>query len=90
MTSIMKLLNRLHQINNLIQRQSTGSPKQLAERLGLSERQVHNYITELREIGLPIEYCRWRQTYFYRTPVHFEISIYVEEIPSKNEKLVYL
>jgi len=78
----MKLLQQLRQlerVDSLIRRKGTGSPEQLARRLDLSKRQVHRLINDLRAMGLPIRYCRERQSYLYASPVKWEFAMRVEQ-----------
>lgn len=72
--TIDKYVNRLRQVNQLIRQQRTGNAKQLAEKLGISERQVYHYIEDLKDQEVPISYCRFRQTYYYSEPVEIRIS----------------
>ena len=60
-----QIISRLKRLDALIAAKRTGTPKQLAEKLGLSERTVRNYITTLKELGAPIHYDRKRQSYCY-------------------------
>ena len=82
--TINKYVNRLRQVNQLIRQQRTGNPKQLAEKLGISERQVYNYIEDLRDQEVPISYCRFRQTYYYSEPVELRISFSLVNLSTKE------
>ena len=44
---------------------ATGSPDQLAQRLGLSRSTVYEIIECMRSMNAEIDYCKVRQTYFY-------------------------
>jgi len=56
---------RLERINHLIKTKATGNPRQLSNRLNISERSLYEYISVLKEMGAPIQYDRHRETYFY-------------------------
>ena len=58
-------LDRLRQINRLIALKTTGKPAELAKKLNISERALYNYIEELKQIGLPISWCKELQSYIY-------------------------
>jgi len=73
--TINKYVNRLKRIDQLIQQQRTGNAKALAQKLGMCERQVYNILEELRDFGIPVEYCRVRQTYYYTEPLQLHIDI---------------
>ena len=42
---------------------STGSPSELAYRLGISVRSTKRYVSEIRDDGYLIRYCPVRRTY---------------------------
>lgn len=53
-------------IDSLISRGNTGSPKQLGERLGLSERAAFKYLKFMKEeLDAPIEYSKSSCSYKY-------------------------
>ncbi|SFE81860.1 helix-turn-helix domain-containing protein [Thermoflexibacter ruber] len=58
----LKTLSYLHY---LIKHKSTGSPEQLAEKLGVCKRTAQNYIEYLKELGAPIKYCHFSISYCY-------------------------
>ncbi len=70
LTSQFFLLERL---NGLIRRKATGTPKALSERLNISERTLYRHIEELKILGLPIEYCKHSETYYYTHEVQLII-----------------
>lgn len=60
--NIAKIKNLIH----LIEKERTGTPKELAKRLELSERMVYNYVDVLRkDLNAPVVYNRTKQTYQY-------------------------
>jgi DNA-binding IclR family transcriptional regulator len=50
--------NKKVRILKLVHSKSTGTPSDLAEKLGISIRSVKRFIHELREAGYLIRYCR--------------------------------
>ena len=59
-------------IHELISLQSTGIPCKLAEKLGLSERSVYNYLSYMKKnMNAPIKYSPQKQTYYYYEEVKF-------------------
>lgn len=84
--TINKYVNRLRQINQLIRQQRTGSPKELATKLGISERQVYNSVDYLRDKEVPISYCRIRKTYYYSEPVDLRISLSLVNLSTQETK----
>ncbi len=81
----IKNLERLQQIHQLIVQEKTGTPKQLASRLQISERSVHLLLAYLKDLKAPLHYCRKNQTYYYTQP--FEIQIHISvTVLNDNEK----
>lgn len=68
---IKNYLLRIQQLDRLIRLRRTGTPAELAERLGLSESSLYNYLNYMRESGAPILYSKKRKTYYYLYQVQF-------------------
>ncbi|GAB3023558.1 hypothetical protein [Spirosoma pulveris] len=63
---IQKLSNRLRFLDSLIRKRATGSPKELAQRLGITERAWYKIRDELiNDLNLPLAYDPVRKTYYY-------------------------
>ncbi len=54
---------KLEQIDQLIQDANTGTPKELAKRLRVSERTIRRFIERLRIKNKSIRFCRKTQSY---------------------------
>lgn len=64
---IQKLVNRFTYLDALLKKRATGTPCQLAERLGLTERAWYKLRDELvNDLDVPIAYDPHAQTYYYR------------------------
>lgn len=63
--SLAKYLNRFITIDHKIRTRSTGSPKQLAEELHISESRLLDNLADLKVMGAPIEYDSSSKTYYY-------------------------
>lgn len=61
-----KYLHRIQYIKELILRESTGNARQLAARLGISERMVYRYIREISEHDGEIEFNRLKNSYKFK------------------------
>jgi predicted DNA-binding transcriptional regulator YafY len=70
----IKYINRLKAIDQLIKLKMTGSPKELAARLGISERQVFRYIDNLQELGGKIEFDKSLNSYVYTAEIELLIT----------------
>lgn len=66
---------QLERLAYLIQRKATGTPAELAEKLEVSPRTVHNLLEQLRNWGADIAYCRERCSYYYVKPINLSFSI---------------
>ncbi|HLC82180.1 MAG TPA: HTH domain-containing protein [Bacteroidia bacterium] len=54
---------KLEQIDKLIRYSNTGSPKELARRMRVSERTIRRFIEKLKTKNDSIHYCRRLQSY---------------------------
>lgn len=62
-------------IDALISKEMTGSPKELASKLLISERSVYNYIAFMKfELQAPIQYNYHKMTYVYHKPWEFKFN----------------
>ncbi|WP_273444461.1 HTH domain-containing protein [Neolewinella agarilytica] len=66
---------QLERLAHLIQRKATGSPTELAAKLEVSPRTVHNLLEQLRNWGAEIAYCRERCSYYYVQPINLCFSV---------------
>jgi len=71
---ILEKIHRIERIDQLIKMKATGTPAQLARRLGTSERTIYEIIKLMKKIGAPIYYCRYRKSYCYRKDVSFSFG----------------
>ena len=61
---------RLERLAHLIQRKATGTPQQLADKLGVSVRTADSLLNYLRDLTeVEIVYCRERCSYCFARPV---------------------
>ena len=63
---VQKLSNRFTYLDSLIRMRATGCPKELAKRLGITERAWYKIRDELiNDLCVPLAYDSHRQTYYY-------------------------
>ncbi|UJH67227.1 HTH domain-containing protein [Allomuricauda sp. SCSIO 65647] len=86
MAKLTQQIAILERIDQLIRLKSTGKPKQLAERLGVSEATVFRMIEIMKEMNAPICYDLTRQSYIYTKMTSFKCGFYVEELDSMTER----
>ena len=82
----VKNLERLKKIHQLIKSENTGTPKEFACKLNLSESQLYNVLEDLKIIGFPILYSRSLKTYSYNDTCELEI-IYSVQLLTSSEKI---
>ena len=59
-------IHRITRIDTLIRLKATGSPKELAEKIGVSERSLYEDLQQLKnDFGCPIAYSRSKRSYYY-------------------------
>ena len=73
----IKNLERLQKLHRLIVNETTGTPKELATRLRVSERLIFCLLDELKDYEANIAYDRKRKTYFYSDDFELDINISV-------------
>lgn len=56
----------LEQIDQRIRLKATGKPEEFAERIGVSKRTIFRLIESLKNIGCPVCYDRYKETYKYK------------------------
>ena len=52
-------------ITQHIRTQRTGTPPEFARKMGMSERQLHRYLEDMKDYEVKIGYCKRRHTYYY-------------------------
>lgn len=67
--SLHTYLNRIHRLDALIRQKRTGTPGELADKLGISERWLFSFLEEIKtELDCPIHYSRLQRSYIYNKP----------------------
>lgn len=71
---LLKYIQRLERIDQLIRLKATGSSNQFANKIGISRSMLMENLREMKEMGAPIVYCRHRETYYYSTECNLIIE----------------
>jgi len=83
-------IERLQYLDKLIQKQSTGPPSELSERLGIKRSQLYNWIGYLNDIGMKIKYSRKKSTFYYSSlDKDLEINFSIKIISNQKENTIY-
>lgn len=83
---IFDYVNRMNLLNKLLKDRSTGTPKQLAKRLGLSVSRLYVIMDDLKTKGVPISYCRQTQSYYYSKPFEIKLKADLVFLNQEEEK----
>ena len=86
--SINKKVNRIKRMHELIRYKRTGKPAQFADKMGLSVRALYGHIKELKDLGAPIAYCFYRESYEYIHPVEFRIGFIPPSIAAQELRAI--
>lgn len=85
----IKTLERLQQLHNLIAKENTGSPKELANLMQISERSVHLLIEQLKDYNANICYSRSSKTYRYCNDFELNVSISVNVLTNNEVTQIF-
>lgn len=72
------IFHRLSRIDSLIRIKGTGTPSELADKIGMSERSTYEYIRLMKDFGAPVLYSRQRKSYYYKEDGKFTISFLLD------------
>lgn len=81
-----ELFERLQRIDHFIQIKGTGNAAELAHKLGISRTNVYEHLRLMKELGAPIKFCNYRQSYYYDEEGSF-ITQFLRK--TKNEAQVF-
>ncbi|MGC4233872.1 MAG: hypothetical protein QM594_12915 [Niabella sp.] len=71
-------LKRLQFANAMIRKKATGNLETFAKRMNLSKSGLKKLLSEMREIGAPIQYDRLRETYYFTEDGEMSISKFMK------------
>lgn len=76
--NFIRQIERMQLLNKLIREQRTGSPEELAERLGVSRRQLYAYLEYLKDHGLGICFSRKLNSFMYCDEKEMKIDLRIQ------------
>lgn len=82
--SIINHLFLLQRVHDRIMHKSTGTPKEFADRLNISERTLYRIMEELKDLGAEIAYSTERSSYVYNNDVMINIHLKIGQL-DKNQ-----
>ncbi|TAE19911.1 MAG: helix-turn-helix domain-containing protein [Bacteroidetes bacterium] len=84
MTKLHDCLDKVKRLDKLIRRQGTGTPKEFAKKLKVSEATLYNYLDFLKDMGASIQYCPHRCSYYYKGGGGFNIRFEFQQEPKEG------
>ncbi|MCC5912890.1 MAG: hypothetical protein JJU46_00825 [Balneolaceae bacterium] len=83
-------IERLKYLDRLIRKESTGTPEELACKLGVSRSQLYNLIGYLNDFGMAVKFSRTRNSFFYdRTDKNLDIQFSIKIVTRKEAETIY-
>ncbi len=76
-------------VNKLINEERTGTPGELAIRLGVSRRQLFRLLELLRDWEAPLRYSKSLSTYYYDGSFDLEIKFSIKVITDTESKKIH-
>ncbi|MDT0621430.1 HTH domain-containing protein [Croceitalea vernalis] len=86
MKQLTKQIALLERMDQLVRLKATGRPKQLAERLEVSEATVFRMIETMKELNAPIYYDLARQSYSYSEPTAFKCGFFLKSLDEQAQR----
>ena len=72
-------IRQIERVDQLIRLKATGTPKELAARLELSESACYELLNLMKRLGAPVMYCRSRKCYYYEENVQFNFGFILSD-----------
>jgi len=85
----LKQLERLRKAHKLIRQENTGTPKEFAIKLHISERQIYNILEQLKDMDAPLLFNRKANTYYYSYDFDLLVNISVQVLIHNELKTIY-
>ncbi|GAA4272869.1 hypothetical protein U6A24_06275 [Aquimarina gracilis] len=89
MNIVIKHIELIERIDQLIRLQATGSPGALASKLGISKTQVYRLIDIMKDLNAPIIYKIGLQSFIYEEEVRFRFGFVTKDLDAKEVRSIY-
>lgn len=86
MKQLIKQIELLERVDQLIRLKATGAPKQLAQRLEVSQATIFRIIETMKEMNAPVCYDISRQSYIYTEIAKFKCGFYIQDLEAHEER----
>jgi len=84
MKKLIKQINLIERIDQLVRMNATGRPKQLSERLNISEATLFRIIDAMKELNAPLHYDFAVGSYVYEEETQFKCGFYTKPISNSD------
>ncbi|TSE05775.1 MULTISPECIES: DNA-binding protein [Aquimarina] len=84
MNIIIKQIELIQRMDQLIRLQATGTPDDLATKLGISKTKLYRLINIMKELNAPITYDISVQSFIYAEVVGFKFGFYTTDQKSNE------
>ncbi len=78
----MKQIKLMERIDQLTRLEATGTPVELALRLGISKTKLYRIINVMKDLDAPLEYDINLQSYIYAKDVGFKFGFFTDNTTS--------
>ncbi len=85
----LKQIQRLQKTHQFIQQENTGTPKEFAQKLHISERELYNVINHLKNLEAHVSYSRKTTTYYYTSNFDLLVNISVQVLVNEQLTTIY-
>jgi len=89
MKDFIREIERIQMLDKLVVNRRTGSPAELAKRLGVSRSQLYLIIEYLKDMGLIISYSRKINSFYYEENSRLSIEFHFKVISDEEGKIIY-
>ena len=87
--NFIRQIERLQLLNKLLEQERTGTPEELAQRLGIKRRTLYDMIESIKSLGADVVYDRKLQTFYYRNHQKIKVNFSMEILKRDEvEKIV--
>ena len=86
--NFIRQIERMQLLNKLIREQRTGSPEELAERLGVSRRQLYAYLEYMKDFGLDICFSRKVNSFMYGDEKEIKIDLNIQVLKASEARQI--
>jgi len=86
--AISTYFDRISRIDQLIRLQATGTPQDLARKLGICKSNLYLYLEFMRSMGAPIIYNQYRNSFVYEQKGSFKIGFNVKPLDTNELKIL--